>query len=166
MVEYVNQVIAIFKADLNKKNAEATYESILKTEFTQSDSQSSWIEIKDLINSELEGSWDNKQPNTNKLFNKSRLNVVAYFGKPEFIGKHGDKQELIIQKTQEGLELIVFYEVDKAEFLANLTNNLNQYSELSLYMRLDERDEKFGTFEAGSREVIKISHLSLTFTNV
>ena len=158
MVEYVNQVIAIFKADLNKKNAEATYESILKTEFTQSDSQSSWIEIK--------GSWDNKQPNTNKLFNKSRLNVVAYFGKPEFIGKHGDKQELIIQKTQEGLELIVFYEVDKAEFLANLTNNLNQYSELSLYMRLDERDEKFGTFEAGSREVIKISHLSLTFTNV
>lgn len=166
MVEYVSQVTAIFKADLNKKNTEATYESILKTEFTKSDSQSAWIEIKDLINSELEESWDKKQPYMNQLLNKSRLNFVAYYGNPEFIRKNGDRQELIIEKTKEGLQLIVFYEVDKAEFLSNLTNNLNQYSELSLYMRLDERDEKFGTFGAGSRKLIKISHLSLTFTNV
>ena len=166
MNEYVNQVTTIFKADLNKKNAEVTYESILKTEFTKSDSQSTWIEIKDLFNSELSASWNEKQPYTNKLFNKSRLNFVAYYGKPEFIGKHGDKQELIIEKTQEGLNLIIFYEVEKAEFLTNISNNLNQYLELNLYMRLAEKDEVFGTFEVGNRKVIKISHLSLTFSNV
>ena len=166
MNPYVTQVTTIFKANLSNENTEATYESILKTEFTKSDSQSAWIEIKDLFNSELSSSWNKKQPNTNKLFNNSRLNFVAYYGKPEFIGKHGDKQQLIIEKTQEGLELIIFYEVEKVEFLTNMTNNLNQYSELSLYMRLDERDEVFGTFEAGSRKVIKIPHLSLTFSNV
>ena len=165
MVEYVNQVTAIFKADLNKKNTEATYESILKTEFTKSDSQSAWIEIKDLINSDLEPSWNEKQPNTNKLFKKSRLNFVAYFGKPEFVSGHGDKQQLIIQKTQEGLELIVFYEVDKPEFFTSLSNNLNQYSELILYMRLNERDENFEVDEDGRRIVVPISHVSLSFTN-
>ena len=64
MNPYVTQVTTIFKANLSNKNTEATYESILKTEFTKSDSQSAWIEIKDLFNSELSSSWNKKQPNT------------------------------------------------------------------------------------------------------
>lgn len=165
MNEYVSQVTTIFKADLSKKNTEVTYESILKTEFTKSDSQSAWIEIKDLINSELSPSWNEKQPNANKLFNKSRLNFVAYYGTPEFIGKHGDKQELIIEKTQNGLELIVFYEIDNPEFLTGLANNLNQFSELSLYMRLNQRDQDFVNLKVGTRLVTSIAYLTLTFNS-
>jgi hypothetical protein len=165
MNPHLTQVTTIFKTNLSNKNTETTYESILKTEFTESDSQSAWIEIKDLINSELEAFWDKKQSNTNKFFNKSKLNLVIYYGKPEFIGKHVSKQDLTIQMTENGLELIIFYEVGKAEFLTNISNNLNQYSELSLYMRLNKMDEEFTNIGVGKGMNTLIAHLSLTFCN-
>lgn len=151
----MNEASLVFKKSL--VGAEPTpyvFDSIAKTIVRDTNRQGAWLEIMDL---KLAPPFDGL-PNAAKLFNSLPLKVIAYCGYSEFASK-SSFQDLCITRDKDELLASVFLRVESKAYLNGIANALKTHNELSLWMRLDCKDDMIEEIAN-----ISIQHLSLSFS--
>ena len=154
----MNEASLIFKKSL--VGAEPTpyvFDSIAKTIVRDTNRQGAWLEIMDLKIAQPIGN----SPNAARHFNNLPLKVIAYCGYSEFASKDSF-QDLSITRDKNELLASVFLRVESEAYLNGIASSLRTHKELSLWMRLDCKDDKLVTLE--DMQNIPVQHLSLTFT--
>ena len=154
----MNEASLIFKKSL--VGAEPTpyvFDSIAKTIVRDTNRQGAWLEIMDLKIAQPIGN----SPNAARHFNSLPLKVIAYCGYSEFASKDSF-QDLSITRDKNELLASVFLRVESEAYLNGIASSLRTHKELSLWMRLDCKDDKLVTLE--DMQNIPFQHLSLTFT--
>ncbi len=154
----MNEASLIFKKSL--VGAEPTpyvFDSIAKTIVRDTNRQGAWLEIMDLKIAQPIGN----SPNAARHFNNLPLKVIAYCGYSEFASKDSF-QDLSITRDKNELLASVFLRVESEAYLNGIASSLRTHKELSLWMRLDCKDDKLVTLE--DMQNILVQHLSLTFT--
>ena len=151
----MNEASLVFKKSL--VGAEPTpyvFDSIAKTVVRDTNRQGAWLEIIDL---KLAHPFD-RFPNAAKHFTNLPLKIVAYCGYSEFASKDSF-QDLSITRDKDELLASVFLRVESEAYLNGIASSLKTHKELSLWMRLDCKDEKITDITN-----IGIQHLSLSFS--
>ena len=154
----MNEASLIFKKSL--VGAEPTpyvFDSIAKTIVRDTNRQGAWLEIMDLKIAQPIGN----SPNAARHFSNLPLKVIAYCGYSEFASKDSF-QDLSITRDKNELLASVFLRVESEAYLNGIASSLRTHKELSLWMRLDCKDDKLVTLE--DMQNILVQHLSLTFT--
>jgi hypothetical protein len=154
----VNEASLVFKKSL--VGADPTpyvFDSIAKTVVRDTNRQGAWLEIMDL---KLAPPFD-RFPNVAKHFTNLPLKIVAYCGYSEFASKDSF-QDLSITRDKDELLASVFLRVESEAYLNGIASSLKTHKELSLWMRLDYKDDKL--VDIGDLQSIPVQHLSLTFT--
>jgi len=151
----MNEASLVFKKSL--VGADPTpyvFDSIAKTVVRDTNRQGAWLEIMDL---KLAPPFD-RFPNAAKHFTNLPLKIVAYCGYSEFASKDSF-QDLTITRSKDEQLASVFLRVESEAYLNGIASSLKTHNELSLWMRLDCKDEKIQDLTN-----IAIQHLSLSFS--
>ncbi len=154
----MNETSLVFKKSL--VGAEPTpyvFDSIAKTVVRDTNRQGAWLEIMDL---KLAPPFD-RFPNAAKHFTNLPLKIVAYCGYSEF-ASNDSFQDLSITQDKDELLASVFLRVESEAYLNGIANALKTHKELSLWMRLDSKEDKLISLE--DMRNVRVQHLSLTFT--
>ena len=149
----------IFKKNLSVKDTEVVFDSIAKNELHDSCRQGAWIQIKGLLKFESDDEKTNPTILT-ELFEDISIDLVVYTGQPEFIRKD-DLQTMSLSKNGNKVSAMLFARAESSDHLMGILSSLHQQNELSIWTRLDIREEKLLDF---SHLNIPIEHLTLTFS--
>ncbi len=154
----MNEASLIFKKSLiNAEPIPYVFDSIAKTVVRDTNRQGAWLEIAGLkIAPPFE-----RSPNSAKHFTNLPLKIVAYCGYSEFASKDSF-QDLSVTRHGDEILATVFLRVESEAYLNGIANSLKTNKELSLWMRLDCKDEKLVAIE--DLQNITVQHLSLTFS--
>ena len=154
----MNEASLIFKKLLIEAELSPyVFDSIAKNAVRNIDRQGAWLEIADLLIAPPNESC----PNAAKLFSDLPLKIVAYCGHAEFAGKNSC-QELTLTRGKDELIASVFLRVESESYLNGIATALRGHRELSLWMRLDCKDDALRNIEDLTR--IPLQHLSLSFS--
>ena len=141
-------VAVYFKKKLNGSGANLSFDSKIKRGMDKWEGQSAYVDIDNL--EYVAVNWLNKkEPNTHKLFSKSKAQLVICYGKQEWQSKNPSPHDISIS----GDKAFITWQVESMEYLNGIANAINSNEELSLKIEVACNDKKIG--EQLNEKVIK-----------